>query len=155
MEYALKTKRLDLRVMQIGDADSLFHLHSDNPEAVRFTTWHPVNVAEAMSALYKLRQQFRDGQSVLWAIRTQEDQTFIGLLHLAEIHDGEGAVHFIIARPNWGHGIGPEALAAVLTSAKGSLGLRRIRGRCYPENIEFACLREGWPFRRRLRPLPD
>jgi ribosomal-protein-alanine N-acetyltransferase len=134
-EYVLQTQRLDLRLMQMSDAESLFRLHSEDPDALAFITWHPTSVAEVVVALHKLRRTFRNGQDVLWAIRTQVAQKFIGLIHLADIRNREGEVHFIIVRSHWGQGIVPEALAAVLTFARERLALRRVRGRCDPKNL--------------------
>ena len=133
--------------MQMEDAESLFRLHSDDPEALQFIAWHPTHVAEVVVALLKLGQTFRKGQDVLWAIRVRDELDFVGLIHLANIHDTESDVHFFIARPYWGRGIVPEALAAVVAFAKERLCLSRVRGWCDVDNVRSARVFEKVGFR--------
>jgi [ribosomal protein S5]-alanine N-acetyltransferase len=145
--YTLETARLVLRLMQPGDAQSVFDTYSSDPEAARYMTFvTQTDVTEAASFLEWQRAQFDDGKSVLWAILDGVRHDFMGAIEI-RVDDGEGDVGFIIGRPHWGNGYVAEALTAVLNFAKGTLRLRRVHGRCDVANVRSARVFEKAGFR--------
>jgi len=153
--YALTTDRLGLRLMRVEDAESIFHGYASDPEAARYMTFATAtNVAETVAFLLAQKRMFEDGHSILWAIHYQDDGRFVGAIEMTNMEDSEGEVGFIIARPYWGRGIVPEALAAVLAFSNERLGLRKVRGRCDVDNVRSARVFQKLGFRN-LGVMPD
>lgn len=149
MDHALTTDRLHLRLMQLDDAESIFRGYASDPEASRYMVFPTAtDVSETIAFLQEQKRKFENQQSVLWAIQDRKDGTFFGAIEIEMMVDRpEGEVGFIIARPYWGRGIVPEALAAVLAFSKKRLGLVRIRGYCDVDNARSARVFDKMGFR--------
>ncbi len=148
MNYKLETERLRLRLMELGDAESIFRGYASDPEASRYMAFPTAtNIAETISFLHAQRIRFEAGHSFLWAILDRKEGAFIGAIEIMKIDDHEGEVGFIISKPYWGRGIVPEALRAVLAFSKEELALQRIRGRCDVDNSRSARVFEKTGFR--------
>jgi ribosomal-protein-alanine N-acetyltransferase len=147
MDYTLTSERLRLRLMELDDAERIFKGYASDPEAARYMVFPTAtNVSETIDFLADQKRRFESGQSVLWAIEDRHDGTFFGAIEIA-IEGSEGEVGYIIARPYWGCGIVPEALAAVLVFSKEKLHLARVRGCCDIDNLQSARVFEKTGFR--------
>jgi [ribosomal protein S5]-alanine N-acetyltransferase len=147
MDYTLTTDRLRLRLMQLDDASNIFEGYASDPEAARYMVFPTsLDISETVAFLQEQKRSFENSQSVLWAIEDRLEGNFYGAIEI-RINGSEGEVGFIIGRPYWGRGILPEALSAVLTFSRNSLGLALVQGRCDVENLRSARVFEKSGFR--------
>ncbi|HEY1976561.1 MAG TPA: GNAT family N-acetyltransferase [Candidatus Baltobacteraceae bacterium] len=137
MNHSLQTERLDLRLVQMGDAQNIFQLHQD-PEVAQSVYFQPADVGKVSTLLYLRKILFVRGQAVLWVLLDRSG-AFVGFVDLPMDKDkAKGEVHFIIAKPYRNRGYLTEALKAVFAFAKESLGLQQIEGCCFVENDRAA-----------------
>jgi ribosomal-protein-alanine N-acetyltransferase len=148
----LKTERLVLRPMAVGDAAGLFAILGD-PEAMAF--WH----REPLPRLATVEAQMADelaamaaGGFFYWTV-LQNCQT-IGSIDLSH-SDGEGAwTGFALRRDVWGQGLAREALASVIAHAFGPLQLNHLSARVQSGNARALRLLGALGFYRK-GDLPD
>jgi [ribosomal protein S5]-alanine N-acetyltransferase len=124
----LGTPRLRLRALQADDASALLEVLGDE----QVTRYHSMatlsSLAEAHDAISGVDQRFGAGEMIRWAIQPRSDRRLIGtvgLLHVVAEHR-RGELGFELARRWWGHGLMPEAAAAVIGYGFTVLGLHRI-----------------------------
>jgi RimJ/RimL family protein N-acetyltransferase len=116
--YAIATTRLDLRLMDLGDARAVFDTYASDPEATKYMTFPThADPSEASGFIASQQRLFGEGKTILWSIRLHDDPALVGAIELRLVGD-EGEVGFIIGKKFWGHGFVPEALAAVIDVAQ-------------------------------------
>jgi ribosomal-protein-alanine N-acetyltransferase len=93
-------------------------------------------MAEAQAALERAQQRFVAKDAIRWAIDLAESGEMIGSAGLLrfDFEHRHAEVGYEIARPHWGQGLAPEAVAAVIRYGFSVLGLRRIEAGVLPGN---------------------
>ena len=68
-----------------------------------------------------------DSKNPVWAIRSGEDSSFIGIITLTPHHDGEDIeISYLLLPEWWGQGYGTEAVRAIIDHGLNNLNLPRI-----------------------------
>jgi RimJ/RimL family protein N-acetyltransferase len=136
----LTTDRLILRPYE--EADIVAWQRWDTDPEVQEHLPEPFNepVTDEDQQAY-LKECLAEENGVYWTIVLNETQEAIGTISLNDInaHHGTAEINMVIGEKQyWGKGIGTEAVGAVLTYAKETLGLRRIMGEFEADNIGVA-----------------
>jgi [ribosomal protein S5]-alanine N-acetyltransferase len=119
------TQRLRLDDLEADDAARVFRYASD-PDVARFTAWPPHRtLAESEEWLARAMSNFSSDPArfrCCWAIRLQEGiGSLLGAVEFGQHPPDCGRIDYVLARPYWGHGIGTEAVQAVIDLAFKSL----------------------------------
>lgn len=138
-ECVIRTGRLDLRLMEVEDAQAAFETYTSDPEASKYMVFTTqTNPSEAAEYISQQRKAFDEGKTILWAIRLKDDPALVGAIELMLGDSHEGEVGFIIGRKYWGQGIVPHALKAIIDVVKWNLTIQCIFGQCDIENAKSA-----------------
>jgi RimJ/RimL family protein N-acetyltransferase len=141
----LRTARLILEEFTHEDITSYHELES-LPEVVRYQTWHPRTLAESSTAVHEIveAQTARPRPFIELAVRTSDDQTFIGRVGAAFDYDNKTAsLWFSFIPTAQKKGYASEAMKAmipfVLEVAEDrqlgeAKGLQRLEIECDPRN---------------------
>ena len=144
----LRTARLRLRPLRLGDAPALFAWRGD-AETMRWWDWPaPENVGEVEDVIVGHAGEREAGATLWWAMARRSDKRLIGECDLSEIdhHHRRAELGFIVARDVWRQGYGLEAMSAVVDHAFGTLGLERLAARVHDGNIASQKLLERLGF---------
>jgi len=130
----IRTQRLLLRPMAIGDAEAMFYNWANNPEVTRYLTWRPHdNIAMTAATIRNWVMQYGNQAFYLWGIEL--NGMLIGSIsaHTSDESIRSTEVGYVLSQHMWGQGIMTEALAAVLEYLF-SVGFNRIYARHRLEN---------------------
>lgn len=138
MVIILETPRLILREWTADDTDvtAVFALYRD-PEVTRYLKpgVTPPNVEVMRKALAQLIAEYEATPGLgYWAIVERASEAVIGTGLLASCDDGI-EVGYHLARQAWGQGYATEIARALVAYGFAQVGLTRIVGRAYPENL--------------------
>jgi len=139
MGAVFETERLILREWTLDDAAAAFEIYGD-PEVTRFldATGEPDPSLEyrrermpAMVARYAEHPGYG-----IWAMIRREDGDVIGGAGLVTLEEGpEVEIAYTLRRDAWGHGYATEVALGTIGYGFGTLGLNRMVGVAYPENV--------------------
>jgi RimJ/RimL family protein N-acetyltransferase len=132
----LTTKRLRLRAPSPSDAAALVSVLGD-PEVTRYHNMPTITtLTEAQSALERLEQRYAVRDTIRWAIEPVGHGEMIGTVGLLrfDFEQRRAEVGYELARPWWGRGLAPEAVAAVIRYGFSVLRLHRIEAGVLPGN---------------------
>ncbi len=134
-----ETERLTVRPWTADDAAAAFAIYRD-PEVTRYLGNSRTHTELADSAAWIARLAERNaaltGGLGLWAATLREADRPIGLLALAPLDGGsEIEVGYHLGRDWWGRGYATELARGGLDYGFGGLGLGRIVGVTFPENV--------------------
>ena len=137
MQKRIKTDRLNLRPLEIGDAVA-FAKTAANPAIANmtsgFTRPFPVLAAEMQILVWQCHVQ--SGASFRYVIETKDDQRFCGMVGLTR-RDKDWFISYWIAETAWGKGYATEAATAVLREADAYLS-ETIHAGAFTENTSSA-----------------
>jgi [ribosomal protein S5]-alanine N-acetyltransferase len=129
-----------------SDAADLFTARRD-VEVMSFWDGLPdASLSVTKAVVDSFLADMRSGNSVYWAIRHRDDNSFVGVCDLSDIRPGDSAdVGFMLARACWGRGLGTELLECLIAEAR-SRGLRALTARIHAGNqrSERLLLRSGF-----------
>lgn len=136
MPLPLQTARLTLHPFDEGDTDRLFELFGD-PEVMRFVgRGAPLDRDELVASQARVAAHWRAHGFGPLAVVERASGALIGECGLQLLEDGPDVeLTYTLARGFWGRGYATEAAAAALDWGFGALGLTRIVGVAYPENL--------------------
>jgi len=133
----LATSRLEIRRWTATDAPAAFAMFSD-PETMQYVgDGRPVPSLEAMREWLARRvQRYESERLGSWAVVLRETGELIGGAALSVVEEGpEIEVAYQLGRAAWGKGYATEAARALLGHAFDRLGLDRVIGITYPQNV--------------------
>ncbi len=144
----LETERLDLRPLEVSDADLLFPLMSDTEVMAH---WDVPEIDDPDLVRAIVAGQVEDmaaGRALYWAMRTLQGDEFLGICDLSDIDrwHKRAEVGFMLGRGAWGQGYGLAAMRAVLAHAASS-GTRRLTARTHLGNRRSDALLEKLGFK--------
>ncbi len=123
--------------MELGDAPAI-HAYQSDAEIYRYMSPEPPASLDALTESIRqwleLEAEDRRPPWVIVPKETGRVAGLIGLDHLNRAHSG-GWLDFQLARRLWGKGITTEAVHAVLGYGFATLGLNRIGGYCWEDNM--------------------
>ena len=133
----LTTPRLQLRPLQLRDAQALFEIFSD-PQAMQYWSTPPCTTPE--QAVERIEQDsawLEEGSVLPLALVPQgDDKAIVGTVSLFafDAPSQRAEIGYILAPQAWGQGLMHEALQALVSYAFGVLGLRRLEADIDPRN---------------------
>jgi ribosomal-protein-alanine N-acetyltransferase len=145
----LETERLRLQPVERCDVDSVFRLMTD-PEVMAYWDVPETQDPDLVAAIVDSQvAAMSHGQAVYWAIRTLDEDGFVGCCDLAEIDrwHKRGEIGFLLGRECWGRDYGLEAMRSVVAYAAAS-GLRKLTARTHLGNRRSEGLLETLGFRQ-------
>jgi RimJ/RimL family protein N-acetyltransferase len=132
----LETPRLILREIVPDDAQNLFRIYAD-PLVMRYGSSAPMrSIDEAHGKIAGIVAAFREREGIRWAITRKGDSRLIGSCghwRLLKQHL-RSEIGYELASEHWGHGIMPEALAAILRFGFERMGLHSVEAQIEPNN---------------------
>jgi [ribosomal protein S5]-alanine N-acetyltransferase len=138
MPVVLETRRLTLRSAEPADLDAMQALYGDEETMRWIGAGDGVRTREqtARGIRRMIEHQESHGYSI-WAVVDRSSGEVIGNcgLVLVEWEGPDVELAYMIRRDRWGEGIATEAAAASLKHGLGPLGLERVIGLAYPENV--------------------
>ncbi len=156
----LKTDRLTLKEIELGDLDNIHELHS-LPETDKFNTMgipSDINVTERLLSDWLGMQELEPRTRYTFKIEYHDQ--FIGLIGLKDLEVSNyrsGEVWYKLHKDFWGNGYATEAVGRILEFCFTDLKLHRIEAGCAVENLgsirvleKAGMIREG----RKRKKLP-
>ena len=138
MPVVLETRRLTLRTAEPGDLGAMQALYGDARTMRYIGAGDGVRTREqtARGIRRMMEHQESHGYSI-WVVADRGAGEVIGNcgLVLVEWVGPDVELAYMIRRDRWGEGIATEAAAACLEHGLGPLGLERVIGLAYPENV--------------------
>jgi ribosomal-protein-alanine N-acetyltransferase len=133
----LRTPRLLLRQLVVGDAPALFGVFSD-PETMKHWSTPPhENVAETQAMLRGSAEGVGAGEFIEWGVTLEGDEEHvvgkIGHHRWQRMHQ-RSEVGYILRRDLWGRGLTSEALRAVLEFGWSRMHLHSVEAQLDPRN---------------------
>lgn len=142
----LKTDRLILRPIEIGDAESIFN-YSKNPNVCKYTLWEAhQSVQDSLSYIKDyIFDYYSKGVPEPFGIALKENpQMIVGTVGCFWTSKQAKAMElaYAVAEEHWGKGIVAEASQAVMDYCFKEFSLKRIQARCKVENKASARVME-------------
>lgn len=144
----LETERLNLRPLEVSDADLLFPLMND-AEVMAHWDVPEIDDPDLVRAIVAGQvEDMAEGRALYWAMRTLQGDQFLGCCDLSDIDrwHKRAEVGFMLGRGAWGQGYAVEAMRAVIAYAA-STGLRRLTARTHLGNRRSDALLEKLGFK--------
>ncbi len=144
----LETKRLVLRELHSGDAESLFAVLGDEEVTQFYDDEGFRDVSQAGKQIEAWAAGFRARRCVRWGIAQRENGEIIGTCGYYGFHGWHkrAGIGYELARPFWRQGIMTEALGAIIEFGFKRVGLNRIEAVVMPGNQVSVKLLEGLGF---------
>jgi ribosomal-protein-alanine N-acetyltransferase len=145
----LRTRRLLLRPLCLGDAEDYFEFGSD-PGVTQFLRWGPhPSPAATKEYLQGVVQEYPAGRDGPWGIELRENGKLVGAVHLMNIEAAHSSANIgiVVARSYWRIGLATESLEAVTDCVFRRVGLHRLQALCHTENSAACALFERVGFR--------
>ncbi len=131
----LETERLILRELSIEDAQHFYDLNTD-PLVIRYTGDAAFENVEAAKSFLENYEQYKKYGYGRWATILKSTGEWIGWCGLKyEIQIAETDLGYRFFRKHWGKGYATESAEASLKYGLEHLGLKRIIGRSFKENL--------------------
>lgn len=142
----LRTPRLWLRPLAMGDAQDVFEYARD-PKVLRYTTGTPPS--EVSETIAFVRRRIDDSNGRAWAVRDAEDGPVIGIIELKSLSPNVTQLHYAMAASHWGRGLMTEAVRNVIEwTYTNHPTVTRIETTVMPENVGSARVLEKCGFER-------
>jgi len=124
----IETERLTVRLVVDSDLPALMEVNSDDEVTalLPYAAWR--SAADAEAWLHRMRGIEATGLALQFVIVLKSAERAIGtcLLFRFEEASARAELGYALGRAHWGQGLMQEALAALLGSAFGTMGLRRL-----------------------------
>jgi ribosomal-protein-alanine N-acetyltransferase len=138
-EFLLRTKRLVIRPLCVGDAEAIYEYAKD-PEVSKYTLWEPhQSPKDSMKFIteFSLKNYIRGVPEPLGISLKTDPGRIVGTVGCFWISkpQQEMELAYALARPLWGQGLVVEAAREVMDFCFRELAVERIRCRCKVENI--------------------
>ncbi|HET7227483.1 MAG TPA: GNAT family N-acetyltransferase [Chthoniobacterales bacterium] len=130
----IRTARLLLRKPRATDAVQMFTAYAQDPAVTRYLMWRPHgNIAETRAVIDRFLVEWERQQAFCWFLFTNDTAEMIGSIAARPEIDGFN-LGFLLARPHWGNGYMPEAIAALVEWAFTQPRVSRVAAVCDMEN---------------------
>ena len=149
--YLIKTERLQLRQLEVRDADAVLAYHS-LPEVAQFQYWQPRTRSEMAAKVKEWAKNtsiIKEGDALTLVVELENGTALIGdvYLNLKSAHARQGEIGYSFNPAYTGRGFATEAVAALVDWGFRKLRLHRIMARCDVRNEPSWRLLERLNFR--------
>ena len=150
---SLHTARLLLRPVVLADLGVLAAMQVDPVVMEHYGNGRPLTPGQADETVTRYHVRCREHDYWAWAVTAADSGEVFGQVTAGwDTLDGERAVAlgYILKRSAWGHGYGPEAVAAVVRHGLADLGWPRVWAAVSPSNARSMrlCDKAGLTFLR-------
>ncbi len=124
----LTTNRLQLRQIQVSDAQDIFARLSDE-EAMQYYGHEPHrSFSQTHALIEEIQAAYARRAAIRWGVTLKEDDRTIGTCGFHHFDEGfhRAETGYELGRAFWGKGIMSEAVAAILSYGFSEMGLHRI-----------------------------
>lgn len=137
MNIILKTERLTLRPVTIGDTETIHQLHSIEEVDQYNTLGIPENIDVTILHVKDLVKSNQGEQPQAYTFVIENDNQFAGLisLNLGRAKYRNAEIWFKLHPDFWNKGIATEALREIISFGFNTLNLHRIEAGCAVDNI--------------------
>jgi [ribosomal protein S5]-alanine N-acetyltransferase len=144
----VETPRLHLRRPIPTDAEQIFQTYAQDVEVTRYLVWVPHTSVEATKKFIAFCQdRWTNSVAFPYVITRKEDAALLGMIEVRPIgHRADFG--YVLARSYWGHGLMPEAIAAMAKITLGHPTIYRMFATCDVENKASARALEKAGFAR-------
>ena len=128
--------RIRLRRPIASDAEVIFESYARDPMVTRFLLWHPHSSVSVTHDFITSCIEAWDADTRRPYVITQKPSSdAIGMIE-ARLHNSRVDLGYVLARPHWGKGFMPEAIAAIATASLALPRFFRVQAFCDTENIQ-------------------
>lgn len=134
----LKTDRLTLRKLKMGDADDLYECSSD-PEVSKFMPWEThISLKNSEEYIEMAIEHYLTGQLAPWGITLTESDKLIGTIEFVKWlpNHYRAEISFVLSKYFWGNGYILEATKRVIRFGFENMDLQKIEGLSMIENVQ-------------------
>lgn len=132
--YAIKTRRIGLRLLEAGDIFDLEELECD-PDVKRFFPDGQRDRAKTQDMIYRFVSSYEENGLPCFLLFDLESDEFIGRAGFGLTESGETEVGYVLHKKFWGKGYASEAVAALLEYARKNIDVAYIIAYAHIENI--------------------
>jgi [ribosomal protein S5]-alanine N-acetyltransferase len=142
------TPRLYLRHPVTADAERIFQTYAQDREVTRYLEWMPhTSVETTKKFIADCRERWSNSVACPYVITRKEDAELLGMVEVRP--KGHRAnLGYVLARPYWGKGFMPEAIAAMVKITLEAPTVYRMEATCDVDNHASARALEKSGFRR-------
>jgi ribosomal-protein-alanine N-acetyltransferase len=131
----IDTKRLRLRKPDLVDARSIFQADTQDSEVCRFMIWTPhASETATREFIESCIEAWTESGRQPYVIAERNSSVAIGMIE-ARVLGTAIDIGYVLAKPNWGKGLMPEAISALADAALESPRIYRVQATCDTENI--------------------
>ena len=143
----VETPRLHLRRPVPTDAERIFQTYAQDVEVTRYLEWLPHTSVETTKKFVAVCHDRWTSQIAFPYVITRKDGELPGMI---EVHPNGHRANFgyVLGRMYWGHGLMPEAIAAIVKLTMGHPAIYRMQATCDVENKASARALEKSGFSR-------
>ena len=130
----LETRRLRLRKPKTADAARIFAAYGQDSRVAHYMIWQPhTEVGQTREFIQGCLESWEGEDRLPYVIVHKGKDEPIGMLD-ARIHGHMVDIGYVLARTEWGRGLMPEAIEALVTQLLSSAGIFRIQATCDVDN---------------------
>lgn len=137
-EIKLETERLILRPLEDKDEESIYNYLKDH-DIARWTINipHPYPREGAFAFIKQAKERMEKGLCYELAILMKSGEEVVGVVSFVKVHisQGNAELGYWVGKPHWNKGIATEAAFRLLKFGFSELGLKRVFGKCYHDNL--------------------
>ena len=130
----LETRRLRLRKPIATDAARIFSAYGQDLDVAHYMIWRPHREVEQTVEFIRGCLESWEGEDRLpYVIVHHGHDEPIGMLD-ARLHGHMADIGYVLAKNEWGHGLMPEAIEALVSRLSSSAGVYRVQATCDVDN---------------------
>jgi ribosomal-protein-alanine N-acetyltransferase len=144
----LTTRRLILRAIELGDAQQILKIRSNNM-VNQFILRDPMdNLEKAENLIARVAQGYEQKQSMGWAGVLKGSETLIGTcgFNQFDFPNKHAEIGGEMSTEYWGKGIAQEAFEAIIKFGQNELDLQTIEAKVSPNNRSAIALLNAYGF---------
>ena len=127
-----ESHRIDFAPFSLSDAGELFQIRGDE-DAMRHWDWPADKTpGDTEQVAREMLDDVDAGRAKIWTVRLS-DGTFVGIVDLSLIANGEADIGFMIRRDHWGKSYAFGACMLVIMNAQ-AMKFRRLNARIHADN---------------------
>ena len=130
--HSFEPHRITFTPFSLADASVLFQIRGDE-EAMRYWDWPADKALDDTELVARgMLEDVGAGTAKIWTVRLSDD-TFVGVVDLSEIANGEADLGFMIRRDHWGKSYAFGACVLAIMNAH-AMKLHRLKARIHADN---------------------
>jgi RimJ/RimL family protein N-acetyltransferase len=130
----LETRRLRLRKPKTTDAARIFAAYGQDSDVAHYMIWRPhTDVEQTRDFIRGCVESWKGDHRLPYVIVHAVDDEPIGMLD-ARLHEHMVDIGYVLAKCEWGRGLMPEAIEALVNTLLSTAGIFRVQATCDVDN---------------------